>query len=323
MKTRMIKECEVPMKIIYMGTPEFAVAPLRALVEAGHEIRLVISQPDRPRDRGKKIQPTPVAAAAVSFGLPLEQPTSLKNDPELEVRIKRMAPDIIIVVAYGKLLPASLLSIPRLGCVNIHGSLLPRHRGAAPVQHAILAGEEETGITLMYLSEGMDEGDMIASRSTRIDSKSAGELLTELSQMGASLLIETLPAMEQGLAPRIPQDATRATYAPMLTKKDGHVDFNKGAVHAERQIRAMDPWPGAFAYYREDPIKLLTASALPKTDVDGIIPGQILSVSSAGLDIGTSSGVLRVTKIQTAGKRPMEVSEYIKGNQIEINAVLG
>ena len=148
MKTQTIKECEVPMKIIYMGTPEFAVEPLRALVEAGHEIRLVISQPDRPRDRGKKIQPTPVAAAAVSFGLPLEQPTSLKTDPELEVRIKGMAPDIIIVVAYGKLLPASLLTIPRLGCVNIHGSLLPRHRGAAPVQHAILSGEEETGVTL-------------------------------------------------------------------------------------------------------------------------------------------------------------------------------
>jgi methionyl-tRNA formyltransferase len=319
----MIKECEVPMNIIYMGTPEFAVAPLGALVEAGHNIQLVISQPDRPRDRGKKLQPTPVAAAAISFDLPLEQPLSLKNDPELEDRLKRMEPDIMIVVAYGKLLPASILSIPRLGCVNIHGSLLPKYRGAAPVQHAILAGEEETGVTLMYLSEGMDEGDMIASRSTRIESKTAGELLTELSLMGASLLTDTLPAIEHGRAPRVSQDADHATYAPMLTKTDGHVDFKKGAAHAERQIRAMDPWPGAFAYYKEEPMKLIKAVAIPETDVDASVPGQILSVSSAGLDIGTSSGILRVTKIQSAGKRPMEVSEYIKGNQIEINTVLG
>jgi methionyl-tRNA formyltransferase len=322
MKRPMIKECEAPMNIIYMGTPEFAVAPLRALVEAGHKIQMVISQPDRPRDRGKKIQPTPVAAAAAELGLPLLQPASIKNDVELEARLRTLSPDVIIVVAYGKLLPVSYLSLPRYGCVNIHGSLLPRHRGAAPVQHSILAGDEETGVTLMYLSEGMDEGDMIVSRATKIETKSAGELLQELSHLGASLLTDTLPAIEQGTAARSPQDPALATYAPMLTKQDGHVEFKKGAVHAERQIRAMDPWPGAFVYYKEDRMKLLKAIVLPETGKGDKTPGQILSVSDAGLDIQTSSGILRVTKIQMPGKRPMEVSDHLKGNQFEINCVL-
>lgn len=303
-----------------MGTPAFALPALEALAASGHTIVCVVTQPDRPRDRGKHNQPSPVAARAAELGLPLAKPASLKAAGDLFPALEAEKPDLAVVVAYGKILPPVWLALPRLGCINIHGSLLPAYRGAAPVQRAVLAGEPETGVTLMYLSEGMDEGDTISSRSTPVDRKTSGELLEELARMGAALLLETLPAIFAGTAPRTPQDHANASYAPMLRKEDGSIVFTDSAAAIERQIRAMQPWPVARALYRGEPIRFLEAIVRPA--VADATPGQILAADRNGLDIATGQGVLRVTKLQAPGKRAMEVSEYCKGNRIEIGSVM-
>jgi methionyl-tRNA formyltransferase len=321
------------MKIVYMGTPDFAVPPLERILIEGHEVALVVTQPDKPRDRGKKVQPTPVKALAMEKNLPFVQPEVLKGNAELLRQISVIKPDVIVVVAYGKLLPGELLSIPQYGCVNIHGSLLPQYRGAAPIQRAILSGDEKTGVTLMYLSLEMDEGDIIAARSTQIGKKTAGDLHEELSQMGADLLAVTLPAIEAGAAPRIKQDGSLASYAPPLSKKDGLVDFSRSPVEIERQIRAMSPWPGAYTYYKGEPMKLLAAYDPKEGDRSPDFkskgrstleqPGMILSVDSKGMKVRAGNGNLMVSRIKMPGKREVDISEYIKGNKIEISTVLG
>lgn len=310
------------MKIVYMGTPDFAVAPLERMNQEGHDIRLVITQPDRPRDRGKKVQPTPVKQYAMASNLPVAQPETLKGNEELKSRIQALEPDLIVVVAYGKLLPADWLSIPRLGCVNIHGSLLPRFRGAAPIQWAILSGEKETGVTLMYLSPGMDEGDMIAKRATPIGQKTAGDLHDELSKLGAELLADTLPLLASGNTIAEPQDPGYATYAPPLCKQDGHVKFTSTSDHIDRQIRAMSPWPGAYAHYGEELMKLLEAQPVSVEPSSMEMPGTILRVNRDGILVKTIDNAIRITRIRMPGKRDMHIAEYIKGNQIEIGAVL-
>ncbi|MGI6732824.1 MAG: methionyl-tRNA formyltransferase [Anaerovoracaceae bacterium] len=309
------------MRIVYMGTSDFAVPPLKRIKEEGYEIPLVITQPDRPKNRGMKVQPTPVKIQAEEYGIPVLQPESISDSSELIRYLQETDPDIIVVAAYGKLLPKSLLSLPRLGCVNIHASLLPKYRGAAPIQRAILSGDAETGVTLMYMSEGMDEGDMIAKKAVPIDNKTAGQLWNELALLGADLLAETLPAIEAGTAGRTAQDSNLATYAPKITKEDGLVDFHQKAEVIERQIRAMNPRPGAYTFLEGVPIKLFSAE-LVGSDVNDR-PGLIKDVSRKGILVAAGEGDLLVTRIQMPGKRPMDVSEYIKGNKIEIGTVLG
>ena len=315
---------EQSMKIIYMGTPDFAVPALRKLAEADAEIPFVITQPDRPKDRGKKMQAPAVKEAAVSLGIPVLQPEKLRGNTELFEQLKACDPVLIVVAAYGKILPQEILSIPKQGCINIHGSLLPKYRGAAPIQRAVLAGEEETGVTLMYMSPGMDEGDMIAAAKTPVDRKTSGQLFTELAEAGAALLLEHLPVLLAGTAARQKQDGTQATYAPMIDKKEGRIDFGKSAVEIERLIRGMDPWPGAYTYYNGQPMKIL--EAFPSERPQGVsfkAPGEILSAGEAGIAIAAGTGVLTVTKIQIPGKKPMEVSVYLKGNKIDIGTILG
>lgn len=326
------------MNIVYMGTPDFAVPALRRIFEDGHQVSLVVTQPDKPRERGKKILPTPVKALAESLCLPVAQPERIKNNTEFINLLKNIKPDLVVVAAYGKILPPELLSIPRLGCVNIHASLLPRHRGAAPIQRSILSGDKETGVTLMHMSEGMDEGDMIAARSTIIDHKTAGELHDELAALGAVLLSETLPALEAGTAPREKQNESLATYAPMIFKKDGLVDFSRNPEEIERRIRAMSPWPGAYTYYKGEQMKLISAkipsirerNELLETETeknslipDIAIPGTICYAGKNGIGIKTGGELLLLTRIQMPGKRAMDVSEYLKGNKIEIGSILG
>ncbi|MDD3350220.1 MAG: methionyl-tRNA formyltransferase [Eubacteriales bacterium] len=311
------------MRIVYMGTPNFAVPALEKLAEAGVSIPLVITQPDKPKDRGKKLQAPPVKEVAEKLGIPVLQPESLRGNTELFEAIKACEPDLIVVAAYGRILPQEILSIPRGGCINLHGSLLPKYRGAAPIQRAVLEGAEETGVTLMYMSQGMDEGDMIAVVKTPVDKKTAGELFEELATAGAALLIENLPELIAGTAKREKQNENEATYAPMINKKDGLIDFGKSAEEIERQIRGMDPWPAAFTYYNGEPLKLLAAIANPNDVVSGAQAGEILSVDEKGIRIATGIGSLTVTKLQMAGKKAMEVFAYIKGNKIEIGTVLG
>ena len=309
------------MKIVYMGTPDFAVPPLKRMKEAGYEIPLVVTQPDKPKNRGKQVLPTPVKVQAEVYGIPVLQPESISDSSELIQILREINPDLIVVAAYGKLLPQSLLSLPRLGCINIHASLLPRFRGAAPIQHAILSGDTDTGVTLMHMSSGMDEGDMIASKATPIDKKTAGQLFDELAYLGADLLIEQLPRIEAGTADRTAQNHALAIYAPKITKEHSRVDFYQKAAEIERQIRAMNPRPGAYTLKEGTVMKLLSADVLEGPANDS--PGLIKDVSKRGILVATGRGDLLITRIQMPGKQAVDVSEYIKGNKIETGTFLG
>lgn len=307
------------MRIVYMGTPDFAVPSLEALHDAGHEVVYVVTQPDAVRDRGKKIKFSPVKEKAIELGMPVLQPEKVKGNEEFINTLKEAAPDVIAVAAYGQLLPKDVLDIPPLGCINVHGSLLPRFRGAAPIQRSIIAGDEETGITIMYMEEGLDTGDMLSKVSTPIGNKTGQQLHDELAVLGADLLVKTLPKLAEITGEK--QDDSLHTYAPMISKKEGHVDFTKTPEEIERIVRAFDPWPGTYFYYGDKMVKLHKAEVLDEISHEE--PGTVLKASSEGLDIAAGGSVLRVTQIQMPGKKRVEIKEYLKGNSIEIGTVLG
>lgn len=308
------------MNIIYMGTPDFAVPALETLAASGHRVTHVVSQPDAPRDRGGAMKPTPVKARAIQLGLPVLQPETLRGNNDFLETLKSADPDLIVVAAYGRILPAAILSLPSKGCINIHASLLPRHRGAAPIQRAILEGDERTGISLMKMDTGLDTGDVLAIAETDTDRKTAGELHEELAQMGARLLGDCLPAIDRNELIGIPQDDSKATYAPMIAKKDGKLDLSGDALSLERQIRAMDPWPGAYAYYGDTILKVCWAEV--EEGIPGHEPGTILEAGPRGILVTTGKGILRITKIQAPGKKKMDASAFIRGNKIEIRGIL-
>lgn len=307
-------------RIVYMGTPEFAVPALEALHRAGAQVGLVFTQPDKSRDRGKRIQATPVKIKAEELGIEVLQPYSIKEDLEVVEKIRRYEPDLIVVAAYGQILNKEILDIPRRGVVNIHGSLLPRWRGAAPIQHAVWAGDEKTGITLMQMEEGLDSGDMIAFSETEVGRKTAGELYDELSHMGAALLIEKLNDILSGTISPCKQDETQVSYAAMIFKADGALDFSKGAEELDRQVRALNPAPGAYTYYDGALLKVWKAEPMAANSSEAV--GAVMAVSDKGIDIATGDGVLRLKEVQLSGKKRMAVSEFIKGNKIKIGKVL-
>ncbi len=328
------------MKIVFMGTPDFAVAPLRAMAENGYDVSLVVTQPDKARDRGKKIQPTPVKEAALSYGIKVAQPEKIKGNEEFLDLLRQLAPDLIVVAAYGKILPKALLDIPRLGCVNIHASLLPRFRGAAPIQRSIIEGDETTGITLMYMAEGLDTGDMIAKSVTEIGRKDADMLHDELSLMGAKLLIEYLPKIESGDISPEKQDDSLSCYAPMLEKSEGNIDFALSAERIDRIVRGMGSWPGVTVDYDGKKMKIKEAYAImdgERTD-DGVtkaddgdtkageggraLPGTVVSADKNGIKVVCGSGILVITKLQMPGKKAVNAADYLRGNSIEIGTVL-
>lgn len=302
------------MKIVYMGTPDFAVPALELLHKNGYEIVLVVTQPDKGRDRGKKIQFTPVKQKALELGLRVSQPEKVKNNLEFVEELKSLKPEAIVVAAYGKILPKDILDIPLLGCINIHGSLLPQYRGAAPIHWAVINGEVETGVTIMYMEEGLDCGDMISKATTPINKKTTAMLHEELSVMGAKLLIETLPSVFDGLAPRIKQEEEKATYAPMVFKKDGHLDFTKSPKALEQLIRGFNSWPGTYAIYGEENMKIWEGQDLDKENA--MAAGTISKVCSQGIEVSAGGGTLQITKMQMPGKKPMLVSDYLKGNTL-------
>lgn len=306
------------MKIVYMGTPDFAVPALEKIYEEGYEIPFVVTQPDSVRDRGKKVRFSPVKEKALELGLKVMQPESVKRDRQFIDILKQTAPDIIVVAAYGQILTKEVLDIPRLGCVNIHGSLLPRFRGAAPIQRAIIAGDKETGVTIMYMAEGIDTGGMLAKAATPVDSKTGQQLHDELAVMGAQLLADTIPQL--GNIEAEEQEDGKSTYAPMISKEEGHMDFSLEPDVIERMIRAFDPWPGTYAYYGGKMIKIWEGRAIgQKSDA---ACGTVLAASEEGIDVSAGGGVLRITRIQIPGKKRVDVKEYLKGNSIEIGTVL-
>jgi methionyl-tRNA formyltransferase len=307
------------MKIMYMGTPDFAVPAREAIAAAGHEIGYVVTQPDAVRDRGKKVKMTPVKEKALELGIEVLQPERVKGDDEFFATISAYEPDLIAVAAYGQILPKNVLDLPKLGCVNIHGSILPRWRGAAPIQRSIQAGDKETGITIMYMEEGLDTGAMLAKRYTPIEKKTGEQLHDELSVMGAELLVETLPKLGEITGEK--QNDEESNYAPMISKKEGHIDFSMKAEEIERIVRAFCPWPGTYAFLGEKMMKIHVADVLDETS--DAPSGTVIRASAEGLDIAAGGGVLRVTEIQMPGKKRVEIKEYLKGNSIEIGTVLG
>lgn len=309
------------MKIVFMGTPDFSVPALESLYDAGHDIAAVVTQPDAARDRGKKIVSTPVKKKAEELGIEVLQPVKIKEDRECIEKIKGICPDAIVVIAYGQILSKEILDIPRYGCINIHASLLPRFRGAAPIQRAILEGDELTGVTIMQMEEGLDTGDMLAKEITETAGKTGGSLHDELSVMGGRLILKVLEDAEKGELKPEKQDDSLSNYAPMISKKEGRLDFSESADRIEHHIRAFDPWPGSFTEYKGKTMKVWKAHLCGSGEAAA--PGTITDVSDEGIFVCTGNGSIVFTEIQMPGKKRVDVKDFLKGNTIEKGVVLG
>lgn len=313
------------MRIMFMGTPDFSTPCLEALVKAGHDVVGAVSQPDKPQGRGRKLVPTQVKQAAMRLGLPVFQPEKLR-DGEFERILLGVDPELIVVVAYGRILPKFVLDYPKYGCINVHASLLPKYRGAGPIQRAIIDGEKVTGVTTMYMSEGLDEGDILLSRATEIaPDETAGELFDRLSEMGAELLIETIEEIESGRAARTKQDDALSSYAPMLKKEDGDIDWNKTAAEIVNLVRGTNPWPMAYTRYEGETMKVISARA--DGGWIGGEPGKILEIvsnpdKSKSLAVGCADGRVLIDELQFKGGKRMAVRDYLNGHEIKTGVIL-
>ncbi len=308
------------MKTIFMGTPDFSASILEKLLESGYETGYVVTQPDKARNRGKKVQHTPVKEVALAHGIPVLQPEKVRGNAEFYQKLKDYNPDIIIVVAYGQILPEEILHLPKLGCINVHASLLPKLRGAAPIQHAILSGDKETGVTIMQMEKGLDTGDMLLKDSIEIGSMNYSQLHDALAQLGAELLLKALPMLEQGQIVPEKQKDEESTYASRIQKEDGKIDFSRSPEEVERLIRGFDPWPGAFCSYNDVTMKLWKGQPLDEKTAEE--PGTVLHADKEGLKIACGGRALLVTEIQVPGKKRVSVTDYLKGNTIEKGTVL-
>jgi methionyl-tRNA formyltransferase len=310
------------MKIVYMGTPDFAVPTLQMLIDEGHNIAAVVTQPDRPKGRGNKMVAPPVKELAMEYDLPVLQPTRVKGDEDFYNHIKALNPDVIIVVAFGQILPKAILELPRLGCINVHGSLLPAYRGAAPIQWAIINREEKTGVTIMYMDEGIDTGDMIYKKEMPIFAHDTYLSLQErMKDVGAKALKEILPAIENGQINREKQDSKEATYAPMIDKNLGEIDWKKSAKEIEALIRGLTPWIVTYTYYQSVPVKIWRAEVVEENTSKQ--PGTLLKMDKEGFYVQTGDGQLYILEVQLPNKKRMDVSEFIKGNSLEEGYQLG
>lgn len=308
------------MRAIFMGTPEFAVPTLQALIDH-HEVIGVVTQPDKQRGRGKKVQFPPVKEKAVEYNIPVYQPVRAKEEAFIET-LRQLNPDVIVVVAYGQILPESILNIPKYGCINVHGSLLPKYRGAAPIQWAVLDGEEKTGITTMFMEKGLDTGDMLDKVEVVLDPKeTAGTLHDKLMEAGSDLLLETLKKLEAGTAVRTKQDDSKSCYAKMLSKEMGKIDFTKSANEIERLIRGMNPWPSAYTSMSGKTMKIWDADVVEYQGNEK--PGTIVDVTKDSILVATGENALALKEIQLAGKKRMQVQAFLLGRSVEKGIVLG
>jgi methionyl-tRNA formyltransferase len=305
------------VRVLFWGTPDFATAPLRALIGEGFDVVGVVTQPDRPVGRSRsRAVPSPVKEVALVEGIPIQQPDKPRGDAFL-AGLRELAPDVSVVVAYGHILPRAVIDAPRLGTLNIHASLLPKLRGAAPIQAAIREGFDETGVSIMQMVPALDAGPVLLAASTPIvPDETAGELALRLSEMGAQALVEALALLEMGHAQPEPQDDAAATYAPKLTRETAAVDFTRPALEVGRHIRAYDPRPGAWGRVRATEVKLFGARAAPRATTD--VPGTVLAVDGEGLVIACGSGAVRVLAVQPAGKRRLSPLEWAHGRGIAV-----
>lgn len=308
------------IRTVFMGTPAFALQTLQGLIDAGCNLVGVYTQPDRPKGRGKQLAAPPVKELAQQHDIPVYQPGKLRQ-PEAVAELEALAPDLIVVVAYGQILPKSVLEIPRHGCINVHASLLPKYRGAAPINKAIIDGETETGITTMYMDVGLDTGDMLIKKTLSIGTEeTAGELHDRLASLGRETMEETLRKLCAGTLQREVQDDDQSTYASMMKKEDGRIDWNLSATDIHNKIRGLDPWPGAYTSLNNELLKLARTS--PEA-TDGGKPGSIVSADKTGVRIACASGTLLVKELQLAGRKRLVAADFLRGCNLEPGTILG
>jgi len=310
------------MRIVFMGTPDFAVPCLKVLLEHKHDIAAVVTQPDRAKGRGKKLAPPPVKVLAEEAGIPVYQPERIKT-PEFVQILRELKPDVMVVVAFGQLLSQEILDIPPLGCINVHASLLPKYRGAAPINWCIINGEHTTGVTTMYMDKGLDTGDMILKKEIHImENETAGELHDRLMLLGAAVLEETIVLLEAGTALRFPQEESKATYAPIMNKSLGRIDWSKAASDISNLIRGTYPWPGAFSTYEGRVFKIFSAKAAGE-DERNECPGCISRVSADSITVSCGTGSLMINELQFENEKRMDVEAYLRGHEIKTGTKLG
>ena len=314
------------MKIIFMGTPDFSVGTLEALVEAGHEVVLAVSQPDKPKGRGKEMQFTPVKECALKYNIPVYQPRRVREAECIE-ELRKYNADIMVVVAFGQILPKEILEMAPYGCVNVHASLLPKYRGSAPIQWAIINGEEVTGVTTMQMDEGLDTGDMLLKTEIPIEEKeTGGSLFDKLAAAGAKLCVETLEALQNKTVTPIPQGETTTAYAKMLDKQLGNIDWTKRAVEIERLIRGLTPWPSAYTDWNGKVMKIWDAEVdFEKVETVEIVearPGTIVKVEKDAFYVHTGDGLLKVLELQIPGKKRMDAGAFLRGYQVKVGEML-
>ncbi len=314
----MIKPSDI--RTVFMGTPDFALATLEGLIDAGVDLCAVYTQPDRPKGRGKKLAPPPVKELAQRHDIAVYQPLKLR-EPSVVEELKALAPDLIVVVAYGQILPKSVLDIPKYGCINVHASLLPRYRGAAPINKAVVDGEEKTGVTTMLMDVGLDTGDMLVKRELVIGAQeTAGQVHDRLALVGREAMEETLRRLCAGTLAPEKQDDALSTYAPMMKKEDGLIDWSRSACEIHNQVRGLDPWPAAYTHLQGQVLKI--SGTCPEPDA-GKAPGTIVSASKDGVRIACGEGVLVVRALQLPGKKRLCAADFIRGNALAEGTALG
>lgn len=309
-----------PTRIVFMGTPEFAVPSLQALLDADHEtvgqVVGVVTQPDRPKGRGGRLTPPPIKMLAAQVGIPIIQPLKIK-DPAFLDFLRGWSPDLIAVTAFGRILPPAVLDLPPMGCVNVHGSLLPKYRGAAPIQWAVINGETETGITTMLMDPGMDTGPMLLRKAVPIlPIDTAGELAARLAPIGGQLLVETIRQLKKGALIPSPQNDAQATMAPMLKKEDGDLDWQVDASSLANRVRGLTPWPGAYTFYQTGRWQIWRGQAEPVNDA-GEVPGTILEVTKDAIRVATGKGSLLILELQPASGKRLSVKQFLAGNTVK------
>lgn len=311
------------MRVIFMGTPDFSVGTLEALTEAGHEIVLAVTQPDKPKGRGKSMQFPPVKEAAIAHGIEVYQPVRVREQSCID-HLRKYEADIIVVVAFGQILPKEILDMPRYGCVNVHASLLPKYRGAAPIQWAVINGEQVSGVTTMRMDEGLDTGDMILKEEVVLEpEETGGSLFDRLAQTGADLCIRTLTAIENGTATYTPQDHEKATHTTMIRKQLGEIVWEKPALELERLIRGLNPWPSAYTHLNGKTLKIWKAAVVEQAQSKQVEPGSIVEVTKDSILVQTGQGLLKLVEVQLEGKKRMTTDAFLRGFSIEAGAKLG
>lgn len=312
------------MRVVFMGTPEFAVPALRALIDSPYQVAAVYTQPDTRAGRGQQVTTSPVKEVAIAQGIPLAQPETLK-EPGIMAQLSSFNPEVIVVAAFGHILPPQILDLPKFGCLNIHPSLLPRHRGPSPVAAALLHGDEVTGVTIMLMDAGLDTGPILAQRKVSISPEDiTGSLTEKLAEVGAQLLMETLPLWSRGEIRPQPQDESQATYTRVITKKEGEIDWHLSAWQLWRQVRAFSPWPGCYTWWQGRRLRIIQAVPLPGTttaEVRKVI--ALTQPSAAVVGVGTGDGILGLCRVQLEGKREMTAAEFVRGQRDFIGASLG